>query len=133
MSFEDDHLDFLQKIELAIVEIDRVSADLIDAEVQNGIEALIRVYGAEAQGKSGISLKVKGISAEVADRVRSACELGLGRTTSDAEIIQVIDQKIATKTLTEVVDCLKRIQSSIKFWNKKDGRKGYLTFVSKFM
>jgi hypothetical protein len=36
------------------------------------------------------------------------------------------------KTLTDIIDCLKRIQSSIKFWTQKGGRQGYLNFVQNF-
>ena len=34
---------------------------------------------------------------------------------------------------SEIVACLKKIQSSVKFWTKKHGRQGYLNFATKFI
>jgi hypothetical protein len=86
-----------------------------------------RIYSAEAQGKSGSALAIRGISAEVAEQVKETCEMRLGRAT-----VIDIDKSIEPKTLTDIVDCLKRIQSSIKFWTQKGGRQGYLNFVQNF-
>jgi hypothetical protein len=128
MSVEDQHLDVLQNIEFAIMEVYESTPDLIDAEVLKAIETLIRMYSAEAQGKSGSSLTIRGISAEVAEQVKAACEIRLGR----APAIPATDELMEPKTLTDIIDCLKRIQSSIKFWTQKGGRQGYVNFVQNF-
>jgi hypothetical protein len=128
MSVEDQHLDVLQNIEFAIMQVYESTPDLIDAEVLRAIEVLTRRYSAEAQGKSGSSLTIRGISAEVAEQVKEACEIRLGR----APAIPAIDELMEPKTLTDIIDCLKRIQSSIKFWTQKGGRQGYLNFVQNF-
>ena len=36
---------------------------------------------------------------------------------------------LAAKSLEEIVQCLKRIRHSVEFWNKKNGRQGYLNFI----
>ena len=64
--------------------------------------------------------------ATVATAVKDICEMRLGRGANADELIE-------PKTAQNIVDCLKRIQSSIKFWTKKSGRKGYLEYVSKFI
>jgi hypothetical protein len=128
MSVEDQHLDVLQNIEFAIMEVYESTPDLIDAEVLKAIETLTRMYSAEAQGKSGSSLTIRGISAEVAEQVKKACEIRLGR----APAIPATDELMEPKTLTDIIDCLKRIQSSIKFWTQKGGRQGYVNFVQNF-
>jgi hypothetical protein len=128
MSVEDQHLDVLQNIEFAIMEVYESTPDLIDAEVLKAIETLTRMYSAEAQGKSGSSLTIRGISAEVAEQVKEACEIRLGR----APAIPATDELMEPKTLTDIIDCLKRIQSSIKFWTQKGGRQGYVNFVQNF-
>jgi hypothetical protein len=127
MGVEDQHLDVLQNIEFAIMQVYESAPDLIDAEVLKAIETLTRMYSAESQGKSGSSLTIRGISAEVAEQVKETCEIRLGRSTASD-----IDESIEPKTLTDIVDCLKRIQSSIKFWTQKGGRQGYLNFVQNF-
>jgi hypothetical protein len=129
MGVEDQHLDVLQNIEFAIIQVYEVTPDLIDAEVLKAIEALTRTYSAETAGKLGSSLNIRGISAEVAEQVKAVCELRLGRSAIDAP---ETDESITPKTLTNIVDCLKRIQSSIKFWTQKGGRQGYLNYVSNF-
>jgi hypothetical protein len=129
MGIEDQHLDVLQNIEFAIIQVYELTPDLIDTEVLKAIEALARTYSAEADGKSGSLLNIRGISAEVAEQVKVVCELRLGRSAIDG---QEIDESIPPKTLTNIVDCLKRIQSSIKFWTQKGGRQGYLNYVQNF-
>ena len=125
MGVEDQHLDVLQNIEFAIMQVYESTPDLIDTEVLKAIEAVTRIYSAEAQGRSGSALTVRGISAEVAEQVKETCEMRLGRAIA-------IDESMEPKTLTDIVDCLKRIQSSIKFWTQKGGRQGYLNFVQNF-
>ena len=55
-----------------------------------------------------------------------AREIRLGRGSNADELIE-------PKTVQDIIDCLKRIQSSIKLWTKKNGRKGYLEYISKFI
>ncbi|BAY29765.1 hypothetical protein NIES2107_16090 [Nostoc carneum NIES-2107] len=132
MSVEDKHLDVLQNIEFAIIQVYLDRPDLIDAEVMTAIESLTRLYSAEAQGRSAPSRPIRGISAQVAEQVKAICELRLGRTSIEDETNQPLDQNMTPKTLTEIVDCLKRIQSSIKLWTNKGGRQGYLNYIKQF-
>ncbi len=132
MSVEDKHLDVLQNIEFTIMQVYRERPDLIDIEVMNAIENLSHLYTAEAQGKSGTVRPLKGITGEVASQVQSICEMRLRRISISDTTEQISEGEMAPKTLTDIVDCLKRIQSSIKLWTKKGGRQGYLNFVSQF-
>ena len=54
---------------------------------------------------------------------------------SAGEITEVGLKELELEKLepSEIVACLKRIQSSVKFWTKKHGRQGYLKFVGKFL
>ncbi|MEB3338908.1 MAG: hypothetical protein VKJ46_15670 [Leptolyngbyaceae bacterium] len=132
MAFEDDYQDVLQNIEFGIIQVYQEEPDLIDAEVLTAIEALIRTYGAEAEGKSISSRPLRGISRRVADSVKLMCELRLGRALAADDPDKTADM-FPPKTVSEIVACLKRIQSSIKFWTQKSGRQGYLDFVSQFV
>lgn len=136
MSVEEEHLDVLQNLEFAIVEIYKKTPDLIDAEVLTAIESLIRIYGAEAQGKSIRSRSIRGLSQSVAEMVQLMCELRLGRSPTDDPPIESTDRPIGdlpTISLEILVACLRRIQSSINFWTKKNGRQGYLNYIQKFI
>lgn len=132
MSVEEKHLNVLNNLEFAIIQVYRENPDLIDAEVMTAIESLIRTYSAEAQGRSSAGRPIRGISVKVAKQVQEICELWLGRTSVSESEIQSIDQDVTPKTITDIVDCLKRIQSSIKLWTNKGGRQGYLNFVQQF-
>jgi hypothetical protein len=135
MSVEEEHLDVLQNLEFAIVEVYKKTPDLIDAEVLTAIESLIRTYGAEAQGKSIGSRPIRGLSQSVAEMVQLFCEVRLGRSTLADPAMGFTDQsigKLPTISLEVLVACLKRIQSSIRFWTKKNGRQGYLDYIQKF-
>jgi hypothetical protein len=132
MKVEDKHLDVLQNIEFAIMQVYQEKPDLIDIEVLNAMENLSHLYAAESQGKSGTVRSLKGTTAEVAVQVKAVCEMRLRRVSIDSPAAPISEEEMAPKNLTDIVDCLKRIQSSIKFWTKKSGRQGYLNFVSQF-
>jgi len=40
---------------------------------------------------------------------------------------------VSSITLSEMVDCLKRIRRSIQMWRKEGGRRGYFDFVGGFL
>lgn len=132
MAIEEKYEDVLENIEFGIIQIYKENPDLIDAEVATAIEALVRIYGAEAQGKSISNRPIRGVSKKVMESVQQMCEWRLGRATIDNP-----KDKFAkappTVEVDTIVACLKRIQSSIKLWTQKGGRQGYLNFVSQFI
>lgn len=132
MAIEEEYEDVLQNIESGIIQIYKENPDLIDAEVATALEALVRIYGAEAQGKSISTRPIRGVSKKVMESVQQICEWRLGRAT-----IGNPKGKLAkappTVEVDAIVACLKRIQSSIKLWTQKGGRQGYLNFVSQFI
>jgi hypothetical protein len=132
MTVEEEFQDVLQNIEFSIIQVYRGNPDLIDAEVLTAIEALIRLYSAEAQGKTVSTRPVKGIAKQVMESVQTMCEWRLGRVAS-ADEEGSSPESSPPKTVDDVVACLKRIQSSIKFWSQKGGRQGYLNFVQQFI
>lgn len=121
---EKEHLEALRNIELTIAQIHYQNHDLIDAEVLMAIEALSRFYGGKAQGRTVTLRPLRGLSAEVATKVQETCEYLMANDPESA--------LITVKTLPETVDCLKIIQSSIKFWTKENGRQGYLNYIRQF-
>ncbi len=123
MTIETEYQEILQNIELEIITYYRQEPELIDLEVLTGIEWVTRLYHGEAQGKSLSPRPISGLSAEVANRVKDKCDI-LKQLSIDGAIS-------TSATPTEITDCLKRIQSSIKLWNKQ-GRQGYLKYIAQF-
>jgi len=135
MSFEEEYEDVLHNLESAITICYREHPDLIDAEVDVGLELLVKYYSAEAQGKTIAYRKPKGSSGIVADAVKEMCDWRLGRENLAAtnEEGNPVELEIESKTPSEIVACLKRIKSSIKLWTRKGGRQGYLDFVDEYI
>ena len=131
MTFEEDYQDVLQNLEATIIMFWQENPDLIDAEVETALDWLIRLYNAQIQGRS-FSRPLRGISRKVADSVKEMCEIRLGRSQLTDEEGNVI-LEIGHMTVDEIVECLKRIKSSVKFWTKEHGRQGYLNFVKQFI
>jgi hypothetical protein len=127
MAVEDEYLDVLQNIEFGIMQVYRETPDLIDAEVANAVDALVRIYEAEAQGKTVSSRPIRGITKQVMTAIQDMCEIRLGRAESPFE------ESMPSVTPTEIVACLKRIRASIKLWTGQGGRQGYLNYVQQFV
>ena len=67
--------------------------------------------------------------ARVFAAVKDMCEWRLGRRKlGDPE-----DKPGAPIAVSALVACLRRVQKSIRLWNKEGGRKGYLDFVSQYI
>ncbi len=121
MSIEDEYEDVLQNLEQAIIGYYNQNPTLIDSEVETAISWLIKVYSAEVQGKTSTYPKPKGISFDVADSVKEMCEWRLGRERlkvedESGEITEVAAEEMELQKLepSEILACLKKIQSSIK-------------------
>ena len=134
MKVEEEYEDVLQNLEGAIIMYYREKPELIDGEVERAIDWLIRIYGAEVQGKKSGQTAPRGISGEVAEVVKQICEWRLGREEIEVEEEQGEVKGSLEENLEPIVlvECLKRIKSSIKFWTQKGGRQGYLDYVDEF-
>jgi hypothetical protein len=114
--------------------------------------------GVEVKEMAG-GVKLQEVAQQIYDLVKLICEHRLGRielkniktdilnvNTNKQGLIQRIFSSLFRKkeqqieplqmtpiTLEELISCLRRIENSIKKWNKQGGRKGYLTFVEQFI
>ena len=131
MPIEYRYADVLQNIEFAIVSLYEEDPMLLDLDVFDAIEKLIRDYSHEEQGRG----PSRTVLSERADRVFRAahdvCEWRLGRRIVEASG----DGDVASTPipLSEMLLCLKRIRLSIKRWTGVRGRQGYLSYVRQFI
>jgi hypothetical protein len=127
-SFEDQYLDVLQNIEMAIVSVYREHNDLLDYDVDKVLNLLWTEYRNAKQGSPMSVPKLSENAQLVYDRVKQMCEWRLGRL--DKEENQGWSRvKPEPITIDEIMDCLKRIRKSVALWNKQGGRQGYLYFI----
>ena len=130
-NFEEQYMDVLQNIEFGIVRVFKQKSELIDANVETALQALIKAYRNEGKGREGRS-PGSPLAAEVYESVKIMCDLRLGRgeLLKDGE---PIDLDLGDKTVDEIIACLQRIKRSVRMWARQGGRQGYLNFVSGFV
>jgi hypothetical protein len=167
MRVEEQYEDVLQNIEFSIINVYRQDPSLLDYDVRDAVEALIRCYEAERSGRQPPALRLHERAQRVFQAAQTMCEFRLGRqqlmtgeAAPEAGHEENREQGLFGKLLKggfftragrektardesvpdiepisveEIIKCLKRIQTSIRRWNKQNGRRGYLDFVSEFI
>jgi hypothetical protein len=132
--FEDQYLDVLQNIEVAIVQVYHDHPELADSSVDRAVEGLVRWYQAEARERSAPVVRLHELEQQVYDGVKAMCDWHMGRTGPDQ---QEPDAPAlppgAPKTVDEIIACLKRIRKSIALWTRQGGRQGYLDYITQFI
>jgi hypothetical protein len=130
--FEEQYQDVLQNIEVAIMQVYRAHPDLLDYHVEDALQALASEYAAEQQGRTPRPVQLRELRYTVYAAVKQMCEWRLGRAMSPGE---AGGDALAPepKTLEEMTACLRRIQKSVRRWNKHGGRQGYLDFVRQYV
>ena len=134
MAIEDNYLDVLQNIEAGIVAVYRKNKQMLDYDTDAVVNTLIRDY--QAEQKSGQPMQTAqndDLKRLLYAAVREMCEWRLGRSelVQDGKEVDLIEED--GLSLEEMIACLKRIRKSIQNWTKKEGRQGYLNFVSEFI
>lgn len=130
MALEDAHLDVLQNIEFAIVNVYRKQRGLRDLDVMRALDALIDVYRAETRGHMPKDISLPEPENTVFQQVKDMCELRLGRQVAATRVHMPFE---GDKTASDILACLRKIRRSAERWNKRGGQQGYLQFVSEFV
>jgi hypothetical protein len=126
--FGEKNLDVLQNIEFGIVEVYRADRSLLDIDVQDAIDALVRHYHAEEEHRRPPTLKIGDRAHQVFASVQRMCEWRLGRSLPGETAMAG-----AAIPVSELVACLREIQKSVPRWSRQGGRRGYLDFVSQYV
>ena len=131
MRIEEEHQDVLQNIELAVATLYRSHPEMTDHTVLHIYEALVDIYAAEFSGRAARLTPSSGLETDLFQNVNRMCQWRLGRiklTTSDGAAMEPkpIDAQI-------LIRCVKRLITSVKKWNKHNGRQGYLNFMTQFV
>jgi hypothetical protein len=127
-AFEEEYLDVLQNIEMAIVGVYREHNGWLDYDVDKVLNLIWTEYRSEKQGKAVPVPTLNENAQRVYERVKDMCEFRLGRS-STIKAQGWFRAKPTPLSIDEVMDCLKRIRRSVALWNKEGGRRGYLYFI----
>ena len=130
MRVEDEYLDVLQNLEWAIVNEFRQDRSILDLDARDAANALVRRYEAESESRSATGAPLSDRAGRIFEAVRRICEWRLGRAPAPDGRTAESDTPL---TVAELVRCLKRIRKSIDYWTKRNGRQGYLDFVSEYV
>jgi hypothetical protein len=129
---EEQYFDVLQNIEAAIVTAYDDNPSLLDLDVMDALDMLVRSYTLEERGVSSRRPAASGPTQRVLDVVRRVCEWRLGRQSLDAD---PGEGRLTSGHLSigELVLCLKRLRKSVRLWTERGGRQGYLDYVRHFL
>ncbi|HYI08719.1 MAG TPA: hypothetical protein VEK57_06585 [Thermoanaerobaculia bacterium] len=125
--------DLLQNIEVAIYGVYQNEAALLDLDVIDALDALVRRYFAEEEGRTPPALRLAARAAYVYETVQSMCEWRLGRAALDAEDPGTVIPPDEANSISDILLCLKRIRKSARMWNEQGGRQGYLDYIAVFL
>jgi len=127
--FGERNLDVLQNIEFGIIEVYRADPLLLDIDVKDAVDALVRHYHAEEEQRTPPEMSLGERALRVFRSVQKMCEWRLGRSSFRGET----EMPESGLPVPELVRCLREIQKSIPRWSRQGGRKGYLDFVSQYL
>jgi hypothetical protein len=125
--------DVLQNIEYAIMGAYGVEPDLLDLDVIDALDVLIRRYVLEEQGRTPPTPRLADRARRVFDAAEAVCEMRLGRAALSEDSPDAMLPPELLHSVADIILCLKRIRKSVNFWNNQAGRQGYLDYVSSFM
>jgi hypothetical protein len=127
------HMDVLQNIEAALVEVYNKNSILTDTRTMYAVETLIKVYTGELRGREVAPSQLKPEEREAYDAAKAMCDFRLGRTSMEDKKGKKVGVAPEPITLEEIIACLKRILKSINTWYKRGGRRGYYEFVRRYI
>ncbi len=128
-SIEKTHTDVLQNIEFSIISVYRDDPSLLDMDALDAVRALIHHYRAEEQQHQPPGIRLAERAARVFARAKVMCEWRLGRGPL-GDVAEIPPRPVSLATL---IECLRRIEKSIRRWNKESGKRGYLDFIKPYL
>jgi hypothetical protein len=132
MKVEEQYLDALQNIESGIMRVFRADPSILDLDAKDAVAALMRHYRAEQEQRTPPDMRLGGQAQRIFDSVLPICEWRMGRNGASAPA-ELGPAPAHPNTLDDIGICLNHIRKSIDFWNKRNGRQGYLYFVAQYV
>jgi hypothetical protein len=124
--------DVLQNIEYAILCVYENETALLDFDVIDALDALIRRYVAEEGSRTPPQVRLSKQATEVFQAAQRMCEWRLGRTSLNDGDDDTAIPAGQRNNLADILLCLKRIRKSAHIWTGQAGRQGYLNYISDF-
>jgi hypothetical protein len=130
---EEKFQDVIQNIEFGLIGAYREHEKLTDYGADYVVETLVKQYTAELLARTPPPLpKFPLHEKDAYDRVKAMCDLRLGRGQLEDKSGQPLELG-GDLGLEDMIACLKRIRTSIQFWTKRRGRRGYYDYVKNYV
>jgi hypothetical protein len=123
----------LEQLEAAILSVYDLNEDLLDLEIIDALDAVVRRYVAEEGNRTPPRRRLSGRADAVCEVVERVCQWMLGRGPLFVSAPQLEVPPVRVLSVADILLCLKQIRKSVHLWNREGGRQGYLTYVSGFM
>ena len=130
MNVVNDYLDVLQNIEATIVAVFKDRPDLLDTDVITALEKAITKYTREKKKLPALPVHMPEKSLFLFHAITAACEGRLDRTSHDEVPDEVCGYRLPLRLM---IPCLDRLLKSANNWHKREGSRGYLGFISKYV
>ena len=109
----------LFELEFAMVTKFRKDPTILNRDAHGAVKALVRRYEAELESHAPPNTPLSSRATRIYGATEAMCEWVLGRAAPSLPLPPSEGPRVSTGVL---VACLKRIRSSIQFWNKEGGR-----------
>jgi len=129
--FTREYEDVLQNIEASIIYVHR-NLPLLDYDVMEALEALIRYYKRIDQGWEVTLPNLSDRAQLVSVAVRDVCEWRMGKESLGHRLGK-LPEGSRICSAAEITACLKKVLKSVNKWNKHYGRQGYLKFIGDYI
>ncbi len=129
---DEKYLDVMQNIESVIASAYRDDQSITDYSIMSVLEALISMYTAEETRRPPRPVKLSSLEQTLFESVKDICEWRLGRGDLKNSLEESGGDS-GKKTVAEMLVILKRLLKSVKFWNREEGRQGYLNYICRFL
>jgi len=127
---DETNLDVLQNIEFGIIQVYRADKSLLDLDVKDALDALVRHYRAEEEQRGPPFKRLGERAQRVFSSVEAFCEWRMGRAPCPGEGSALPELSMP---VAELVACLRKVQKSVPLWSQRGGRQGHLNFINPFL
>ncbi len=136
MGLENSYEDLLQNIEFALASNYRNDPSLRDVDVIKALEALTKYYQRKAMGREAEKPELPEKSSAVFESVIDVLAMreDIIGEPEEKPARRAFSRALRKTTKEEIfLACLRKIEKSVKRWNKRYGARGYFDFVKDFV
>lgn len=133
MKWQEEHLDVLQNLESAIVEVWRANPEMTDYSALRAYESARQCYRAELRGQPPKPPALTGLDAVAFTALKQMCEFRLGRHPAPPSADDPALPPLPPLPLEKLLACLQELGKSVERHTRSGGRQGYLQFIDRFL